>query len=72
MTSPAANRPLATLLGCIGTITTVDTVTGVCGVDVGDGAPITEVLYLGPAPKVGAQVAVIAIQKTLVALGGTG
>ena len=72
MTSPAANLPRELVHGWIGTVTTVDTVTGVCSVDPGDGQPLNEVLYLGPAPKVGAQVALFTFQDTAVALGGTG
>lgn len=70
--SRSANTAHAITYGYLGTATAVDTVTGVCSVDPGDGNPISEVLYLGAAPKVGAQVAVLIFRNACVVLGGTG
>lgn len=72
MTSPAANLPRSVAHAWIATVTSVDTITGVCSVDTGDGAVLDEVLYLGAAPKVGAQVVLFMFQRISVVLGGTG
>jgi hypothetical protein len=53
-------------------VTAVDTVAGECSVDIGDGNPLTGLLYLGPAVKVGAQVLLITFRRNAVVLGGTG
>lgn len=71
-TSAAANAPLSAVIGAIATVTTVDTVTGVCSVDPGDGDIVDELLYLGAAPKVGAQVVLLTFRLTAIVLGGTG
>lgn len=72
MTSPAANLPHNTARGYLANVTSVDTVTGVCSIDTGDGDVLTEVLYLGAAPKVGAQIVLLTFGATSVVLGGTG
>lgn len=56
----------------LATVTQVDTVAGECSVDIGDGNPLTELLYLGPAVQVGAQVLLITFRRNAVVLGGTG
>lgn len=58
--------------GYLATVTAVDTVTGECSVDVGDGNPLTGLIYLGPAVKVGAQVLLVTFRRNAVVLGGTG
>jgi hypothetical protein len=72
MTSPAANITRSVAHAWIGNVTSVDTVAGVCSVDIGDGDILAEVLYLGAAPKVGAQVVLFMFNRTSVVLGGTG
>ena len=56
----------------LATVTAVDTVTGECSVDIGDGDPLADVVYLGPAVKVGAQVLLVTFRRNAVVLGGTG
>lgn len=56
----------------LATVTAVDTVAGECTIDVGDGAPLPGVVYLGPAVTVGAQVLYLTFRRTGVVLGGTG
>ena len=70
--SLSANLPRAIVYGYLVTVTARDTVTGVCTLDVGDGSVLTEVLYLGPAPIVGAQVVMLTFRGNTVVLGGTG
>lgn len=54
----------------LATVTAVDATTAVCTINVGDGAPLTGVLYLGPAPVVGRQVAYFTYRRTAFVLGG--
>lgn len=56
----------------LATVTAVNTVTGECSVDTGDGNPVTDLLYLGPAVTVGAQVLLLTFRRSAVVLGGTG
>lgn len=70
-TSSAANRDRDIVRGTLATVTAVDTITGICSIDDGSGI-LTEVLYLGPAPKIGAQVTYLMFRTTSVVLGGTG
>lgn len=53
-------------------VTAVDSIAGECTIDIGDGDLLTNVVYLGPAVKVGAQVLYITFRRDAVVLGGTG
>lgn len=77
MTTPFADLAQATAeqfpVRCyLANVTAVDTVTSTCTVDIGDGDPLADVVYLGPAPKVNAQVLLITFRRNAVVLGGTG
>lgn len=56
----------------LATVTAVDTVTGVVTIDVGDGAPLAGILYLGRPPAVGRQVLYLTFRRNGVVLGGDG
>lgn len=54
----------------LATVTAVDTTTATATVDTGDGRPLTGVIYLGPAPVVGRQVALFTFRRNAIILGG--
>lgn len=56
----------------LATATAVDTVTATATIDIGDGALLTGIIYLGPAPIVGRQVLYLTFRRNAVVLGGTG
>lgn len=75
MTSPiadvarAAREPFP--VRCyLGAVTAVDPTAGECSIDVGDGAPLDEIMYVGPAPNVGAQALYVTFRRTAVVIGG--
>jgi hypothetical protein len=68
--SQSANLPRAVVYGYMANVTAVDTITGVCTLDAGDGSVLSEVLYLGRAPTVGAQVVLFTFRGNSVVLGG--
>lgn len=76
MTSPlaavarAAAEPFP-VRAYMGTVTAVDPVAGVCSIDVGDGAPIDDVIYVGLDVVVGAQAVLITFRRNAVVMGGT-
>lgn len=56
----------------LASVTAVDTVTGMCSVDIGDGSPLTDVLYIGRPVRVGAQVLFMTFRRNAIVLGGDG
>lgn len=55
----------------LGNITAVDTVTGTCSIDIGDGQPLTQIIYVGRPVVVGQQALLITFRRNAVVIGGT-
>lgn len=55
----------------LATVTAVDPVAGECTIDIGDGAPLAGVVYLGPDVVVGAQVLYLTFRRNGIVMGGT-
>jgi len=55
----------------LGTVTAVDPVAGECSIDIGDGDPLTDVVYVGPAVTVGSQALLVTFRRTAVVIGGS-
>ena len=55
----------------IGTVTAVDSVAGTCSIDIGDGDPLTGVVYVGLDVVTGAQALLVTFRRNAVVLGGT-
>jgi hypothetical protein len=56
----------------LATVTAVDTTVGECTVDIGDGAPLAGVIYIGRPVVVGQQALLITFRRNAAVLGGTG
>jgi hypothetical protein len=55
----------------LGTVTAVDTTAGECSIDIGDGNPLDDVIYVGPDVTVGGQAVLITFRRNAVVLGGS-
>jgi hypothetical protein len=55
----------------LGNITAVNTTTGECDIDIGDGAPLPGVIYIGRPVVVGQQALLITFRRNAVVIGGT-
>jgi len=69
-TTTGGVAPHGPLVAYLATVTAVNTTTATATIDCGDGAPLSGVMYLGPAPVVGRQVLYLTFHRTAVILGG--